>query len=464
MLGEWRWHRYPAGWNRSDLGADATPVAQTRPESAKADSPVGAGIPLSEWPRTAQAGGRQRLTGEPGQIGAVLGRSGYGSPEPRTMLISSIQVTVLSAATMAGFGIGARPIGDQPLADFQARCVFADGSARLDSEELEGLFDRLQVHADGHGWQWEWDGPDFVLPESAVRCPEEVVDAIAKLAEEPDTGRLHQFVLRLAAHTLHRNGRAEAGIRMLVEARDDARTKGDNRKTQSRVSALAEHATRLAARAGRWEDVLEIAPGWTSEAGCGVCSAEATCSQRLLVARSLVALGRAEDAIEVVRGTVSSEWTRDARLFEVWIDCELALERARNAEEAARAIRESVPDSDWWVDRALQSWTVVHASREMQLASLEILAWEHRELAVPLLLSLDAEQVSALLPALEVEGQDFRQPALAGCLADIGFPCVGEKLAAVRASRSGREMGAYFGFVERKWQAGNKRWDLLMRR
>lgn len=93
-----------------------------------------------------------------------------------------------------------------------------------------------------------------------------------------------------------------------------------------------------------------------------------------------------------------------------------------------------------------------------------MLAQAHRELALPLIVSMDATQVSALLSALDVGNMGFRHPKLTECLAEIGFPSVGEKLAAERAKMSEDDPTAHFDFVDRKWQAGNRRWGLLTRR
>jgi hypothetical protein len=359
---------------------------------------------------------------------------------------------------------GALPGEGQRLADFRARCVFADGSARLDPEESEGLFDRLQAHADGHGWQWESEEPDFVDRARTALCPVDVVDALEKSAREQAGDLRGDLVLRLAAHAAQRNGRVDEGLQLLSRALEDARSGGEDRRTMGRASDLAEHATRLAARAGRWEAVLEFAEGWSSETGCGNCTAEQLCNQRVLVARSLFALGRFEEAITVVRDTVASDWTRDVRLIEMWIDCEMALKRTTHVEEAVRSIRAELPDADWSIDRALESWRVAHATRETQIERLDVLARSHRELALPLIVSLDATQVSALLSALDVGDKGFRHPELAECLAQVGFPTVGEKLAAERARMSEDDPTAHFDYVERMWRAGNRRWGLLTHR
>jgi hypothetical protein len=369
---------------------------------------------------------------------------------------------VLTVTLLAGIAAAAQGEG-QPLANFQAHCAFADGSLQLNPDDSEGLFERLWAHADAHGWEWEWDGPDFVDPARSARCPTDVLDAIAKAARKPDGELCGSIVLRLIAHTLERNGRVDDGLALLSEAQNDARAGGDERKAGASVSLLSEHAAKLAAHAGRWESALEFAKEWASTSWCGTCSSSQTCQQRALVARSLYMLGRFEDAIVVVRETVASDLTRDVRLFEIWIDCEMALKRASSADEAIRSIRAAVADADWFCDRALESWKVAHSPREAQIEHLGLLAQWHSELALPLVLSLNADQITQAMSAFDVEEGRLRHHALAELLADVGYPEVEVSLDRARRASDPAVGESTLNFIQGKFEEGKKRWNLLSR-
>lgn len=365
----------------------------------------------------------------------------------RRTLAAAVTFTILGGTAGGAQGEG------EPLADFQGRCILTAGEVGLDPGDAQRVLERLWAHAEAHGWQWEWDGPDFVLPAHSARCSNEVLDSIASSTRKLDGGLRGSVVIRLASHALERNGRVDDALALLGEAREAARAAGEGRRSKDDVSRLSEHAARLAAHAERWQSAIEFAQEWTSTSWCGNCSSSQTCRQRVLVARSLYELGRFEDAIAVVRDSVASEWTRDVRLIEIWIDCELALERASRAEDAIGPIRAAVTDGDWFCDRALESWKVARAPRETQIEQLDDLAQWHSEIALPLILSLDADQITLAMSAFDVVDGRFRHHALAGLLADVGYPQVEDAL-----GRAGQAHDSVLGYVE-----GKKRWTALSR-
>ena len=366
-------------------------------------------------------------------------------------------------ATLLRSSAGAAQGADRPLADFRGRCIFDGGAQHLDlrapyEQSKEGLF----AHARAHGWNAQLDDPDYVRSDRAAACPAAMLDDMAWVARPEDPRFYDVFAYRALAQTLERNGRLDDALDLLERAGRSIDGLKSERLDAMHASFLAEWAARLAFHSGRWELALQHAEGWRATSGCGNCASGERIRQTALRARALQALGRCAEVEELARSTVDSGWTSDSSLVELWIDCELSAGRAHSAEEALERIVAQVPESAHATCRsALEDWSVAHARGERPIEDLARLASSHPELALPLVLSMDAAHVERALSAFDVVDGRLRHHALADLLAEVGCPSVEVALARARAALDDDVEETRVKYVQQAFDTGRKRWSAL---
>ncbi len=357
---------------------------------------------------------------------------------------------------MACLGLPAQA-QEPPYAQFRARCILATEGMELDPWSVSSDDDMLRRHAAAHGWQWDLDDPDLVASTPAVPCPERTLDRIVAAQAWLSRSEGDIFFARNMAQILERNGRVDSALALLSNVQKRAR---DDSSEQA-LSFVSEWAARLCAHAGRWEQALEYAKDWTATSWCGNCASAETARRDALVGRARMALHRYEEVLASARETAQSGWTLNLDLLEAWIDCELGLQRATDAEGAIQRILVQVPeDAKDQCNRALESWKRAHASREQQIGHLEELAGTHQELAVPILLSLSRDDVTRLMACFDVVDRRLMRSSLPYLLAELGFPEVGPALERAKGGCS-EELQSTVNYMLESWRSSNERWKLL---
>lgn len=362
---------------------------------------------------------------------------------------------VLAALALGSAIVSARAGQEagRPAFHFRAFCTFEREGAQLDASDAKAAERLLKRHAHAHGWSWEVDGPDFVSSTPVARCPEKV---LSQMAEARDLRQESNgvFLYRALALALERNGKLEAALELLKRAAEENVLNRSPRTHDMHASFLSEWASKLAAHSGDWNKALELAEGWHTTSWCGNCASGETSSINEFKGRCLVEIGRCEEAIARARRSVESSWSRSTTLIELWLDCELRAGRAKSVHDALSNVLSMVPEEA--ADdcrKARDAWVLARAPRSTQIDRVQELASAHPELALPLLLSLDEEELFGLLRRLDFSDRSVRDSALAGLLAQIGAPQMESEL---------KEISVFArGYLSDMWQEANTRWKLL---
>jgi hypothetical protein len=350
-----------------------------------------------------------------------------------------------------------------PYCQFKPHCILENEELPDDPAALEGRSDLLTRHAVAHGWRHRLDQPDLVLVAPSAGCPENELDEICAAIARNGTSGGGAWPTPELAQILERNGRLEAAFSLL-----DAALHRNRSEDRSSVRArLAEWAAYLAAHAQRWELALDYAEDWKPDPGCGTCEGQQKRRKLLLSARCLMALDRRGEVAQLARASLESEFTVDAELIGMWIDCELAARPAAGADDALEAVLAQVSERErGFCELAFDVWTWSRAPRSGQIAQLRELAAWRPELALSLLQTLSRSEIQSQLRVLEeLEGKpsplEHGRSALARLLADLGFPEVGPALARAREQAQDMELRARLEDLEAAWKVGNARWETL---
>jgi hypothetical protein len=347
-----------------------------------------------------------------------------------------------------------------PRVQFKAYCTFEREGALLDLSGSANVRESLRRHANGHGWRWELDSADLVDPARAAPCPARILHQM-EVPPYQDSDGFDIFLLKHFAQALDRNHRVDEALALLEQALDEPYLQGSEALQEMHASFLSQWAARVAAHAGRWKEALVYAEGWHTTSTCGLGASSEASAIRLFRARCLLSVERNQEAIELIRSQAQTSWIGPEAL-ELWITGELAEGHARTAERAAELVRTQLAaKSEELLDRTLESWSLVRASRQQQVGALNELADYHPELALELLLSLDATEMELQMRAFDVVDGKRRWPCLADLLIELGLPEVGPVLdrALSLAQDDSQRFGADFDLQH--WRNANERWEML---
>jgi hypothetical protein len=382
----------------------------------------------------------------------------------------SNRLLVLGLSLVVGTASAQRP-ADDPI-QFVARCTFEQerDDPLSSSCEFELKFlDDGGAHGRAHGWYGDIDVPDLADFGRAAACPGWLLDRLAVTRLKPCRSQGTCFD-RAIADVLARNGRVNEALRRLESDIDGVRlgtryeplpadmelanrVRFEAMRSTNDISFLSESAARIAARDGQWERALGYTEDWKPHVGCDSGHAGEVFMNRHFRERCLVAVGRYDECVALVRMHVHFV---DPEQIALWIECSLATHRARDADGAFRAILSEVPESVHDMCRlGLRQWELEHMSREGQLACLDEVARFDPRKALALLLSSNSLEIVKRMNALEFVGRDFREPALAKVLAETGHPDLRPMLE--RASK--RE--SMLILTLDNWELANARWNAL---
>ena len=348
----------------------------------------------------------------------------------------------------------ARQEAGRPATQFRAFCTFEREGAQLHLADAKAAEKLLNRHASAHGWSWHVEGPDYVADAHVAPCPERVLSQMAE-ARDLRQELYGVFLYRDLAQAMERNGKLEAALALLNRAAHDHVPDALPSFEDMEKSFLSEWAAKLAAHAGDWNKALELAEGWHANSGCGNCASSEWSRIREFEGRWLVESGRYGDAVALARrSAVVSPRSRITTLIELWLDCELREGRAKTVDDALGIVLSQVPEEAAEDCRkARDAWMLARAPRSTQLERLQELAESHPELATPLLLSLDEEEMSVLLRRLDFGDRSVRDSALASLLAQLGTPLMEPEL---------KEISVFVRrYLSDQWQEANIRWNLL---
>jgi hypothetical protein len=341
----------------------------------------------------------------------------------------------------------------RPAFHFRAFCTFEREGAQLDLSDAKAAERLLNRHAHAHGWPWEPEGPDFVSGTAVARCPDLVLGQMAEVRDlrQEDDG---VFLYRAIAVALERNGKLEAALELLKRGAEDNVLDESPRSHDMHGSFLSEWASKLAAHSGDWNKALELAEGWHANSTCGNCASSEWSRIRDFKGRCFVESGRYGEAVALARRSAGWSRARSTILIELWLDCELREGRAKTVDDALSNVLSLVPEEA--ADdcrKARDAWALARAPRATQIERVQELASAHPELAVPLLLSLDEEELSGLLRRLDFSDRSVRDSALASLLAQLGSPLMESEL---------KEISVFSRrYLSDMWQEANIRWKLL---
>jgi hypothetical protein len=357
-------------------------------------------------------------------------------------------------AACSGDVEASRPLGSQ----LAPRCVLTE-EASLDPWAL--TWEDFARHNATHGWGATPHEVDLVSATTGARCPEEILDRIvAGQRSSAERASSVEVAVELA-RILARNDREESALALL-----DRVLSATYEDRDGPSSSASECAAQIAVDAGRWQQAIAYQEGWIPPTGCGNCEGIVKTRKQWVCARALRALGRHAELVELCRSSLDSEFTCNLQLIELWIDTEIQQGRASDSAQAMANILSAVePGVRGFCSLALETWKLARAPREEQIEHLVDLAEWHRELAVPLVLTLTRAELQRHLWVFEVVDGKLRSSgqaaiALARVLAQLGLPDVGPALERARTQCSTEHVGTVDDLID-TWHKGNKRWNLL---
>jgi len=352
-----------------------------------------------------------------------------------------------------------------PRQIFRPFCLFANGDATLDLDSLsaDSANELLSKHADAHGWRWSITGPQFVERDRAVACPDSLLDHLELPRElHEESGAF--FLYRRVAQVLHRNGRSQAAIDLLLRAREQEKRLETGEVWDAHrlhKSSLSEFAALIAADCNRWEEALALSEGWTVDSGCSLGAMAEESGITSFRARCLIGSGRYKDAQQMVK-TLSHSWSTVPEWLLLLLECQLSWKPTESIDAALTEILADAPSgSKDCRERAKDLWLLSQAARDVQLQRLEDLAAYFPELAFPLLLSLDSADLSRQMRALEVVDGHLSGPSAALLLIETGFPEVGSALERAISEVSQDSVLSSLDYKHKEWSVAHRRWLLL---
>jgi hypothetical protein len=319
-------------------------------------------------------------------------------------------------------------------------CVFAHGGETPMFANLwtAGEGDRIRALLDEHhlehGWNDDVEGPDFFDAGRGALCPDAVLDQVAAVSGIPDENAPVCISLQLA-FLLERNGRAEQSLSLLDNALVRAQAAEDLSPGRRGIGLIPRQRARLAAHQGLWERALVYAQAWEpSEGFCGTIFLWDSIEIRDFKLRCLLGLERYDEAVAMIRAERDEGSTSlgsfSAVNAETWIACELALGRAKDADQATAMIVAQVTHED--APTCLEGrrlYDLARQPREVQAAHLSLLASKKPEQALALLVEGGSPRVAAQLRALDLLMIGYvRDPQLALLMVETGDPSLAAKL------------------------------------
>jgi hypothetical protein len=319
----------------------------------------------------------------------------------------------------------------------------------------------LVRHTYWHGWS-TIDGIDLVPPDRAAACPSRVLDLLARVTV-PCAHAGAVWVRQDLAQSLERNGRIDEALRILVADLDEMLAEPPQVyswgiRYDSKVSFVAEHAARIAAKHGRLEQALVYASHWRSTAMCGWAADGELTEIRRFRANCLLQLGRHDELRRLCIEGVTHENPVDLHLVEPWIDShhsgprpiapELAVELLAAFLEPSRADELRAAAGCWFARRLPPT---------EQLRHLEDLDPDHAApFVIPLLLQASNDEIAELIAPLLGETVTRADCVLATWLAHTGHP-----LAAPALDNLVERNGESFRWFRDRWRGVREHLDAL---